>query len=190
VLATTTPSWGRPCLEILGVHSEAGRGRCTADEHPLGGPIGPGLIGELVTQAPADADVDDCIVLDISVSGARISFSTPAQVPEVVALRLRDGSTYPARRSWARGAELGLEFIGRVGASGDEGRIRRAWAALEAVQAADPVSWLQILQAERFFGDETLHQAAKAAEAAHMRLEAALRPHAVRTAHEGLKATE
>lgn len=41
----------------------------------------------------------DCIVLDISVSGARVSFSTPAQVPEVVALRLRDGSTYPARRS-------------------------------------------------------------------------------------------
>lgn len=132
----------------------------------------------------------DCIVLDISVSGARISFSTPAQVPEVVALRLRDGSTYPARRSWARGAELGLEFTGRVGASGDEGRIRRAWAALEAVQAADPVSWLQILQAERFFGGETLHQAAKAAEAAHMRLEAALRLHAVRTAREGLKATE
>jgi hypothetical protein len=134
----------------------------------------------------------DCIVLDISVSGARVSFSGPVLVlvPEVVALKLRDGSTYPARCSWARGAELGLEFTGRIGASGDEGRIRRAWAALEAVQAADPVSWLQILRAERFFGDEMLHQAAKTAEAAHMRLEAALRPHAVRMAQGGPQTTE
>lgn len=132
----------------------------------------------------------DCIVLDVSISGARVSCSTLALVPEVVTLRLRDGSTYPARRAWARGEELGLEFTGRVGASGDEGRIRRAWAALEAVQVADPVSWLQILQAERFFGDETLHQAAKAAEAGHMRLEAALRPHAVRMVQGGPKATE
>jgi hypothetical protein len=132
----------------------------------------------------------DCILLDVSVSGARLSFSTPVPVPEVVALRLSDGSTYPARRAWTRGAEVGLEFTGRVGASGDQGHIRRAWAALQAVQVADPVSWLQILQAERFFGDETLHQAAKAAEAAHMRLEAALRPHAVRMEQGGPKAKE
>jgi len=123
----------------------------------------------------------DCIVLNISRSGARVSFATPVTIPKIVTLRLRDGSTYPAHRRWARGMDVGLEFTRAVIASGDEGRIRRAWAALEAVQAADPFAWLGILRAERFFGDETLHRAAEAAEAAHMRLEAALRPHAVRT---------
>jgi len=123
----------------------------------------------------------DCVILNISMSGARISFAMPVVIPEIVTLRLRDGSTYPAHRRWTRGMNIGLEFTGAAIASGDEGRIRRAWAALEAVQAADPVAWFEILRAERFFGDETLHRAAEAAEAAHMRLEAALRPHAVRT---------
>lgn len=123
----------------------------------------------------------DCIVLNISISGARVSFATPVTIPKIVNLRLRDGSTYPAHRRWARGMDVGLEFTRAATARGDEGRIRRAWAALEAIQAADPFAWLGILRAERFFGDETLHQAAEAAEAAHMRLEAALRPHAVRT---------
>ena len=120
----------------------------------------------------------NCVVLDISVSGARVNLTAPATIPEVVALRLRDGSTYPACRRWARGAEIGLEFTGRAAASGDSGHARRAWAALEAVRAADPTGWLQVLRSERFFGDETLQRAAEAAEAAHMRLEAALRPHA------------
>ncbi|MDI3307351.1 MAG: hypothetical protein QJR07_21470 [Acetobacteraceae bacterium] len=120
----------------------------------------------------------NCVVLDISVSGARVSLTSPAVIPEIVALRLRDGSTYPACRRWARGTEIGLEFTGRARASGDAGHVRRAWAALEAVRAADPTGWLQILRGERFFGDEALQRAAEAAEAAHMRLEAALRPHA------------
>lgn len=120
----------------------------------------------------------NCVVVDISVSGARVNLTTPAVIPEVVALRLRDGTTYPACRRWARGTEIGLEFTGRSSASGDSGHARRAWAALEAVRAADPTGWLQILRSERFFGDETLQRAAEAAEAAHMRLEAALRPHA------------
>jgi hypothetical protein len=37
MLATTAPSWGRRRLETLGVHSKTGRGKCTADEHLLGG---------------------------------------------------------------------------------------------------------------------------------------------------------
>lgn len=122
----------------------------------------------------------DCVVLDITVSGARISLGAPIRLPENLALRLRDGTKYPAALRWARGLEVGLEFIGRMAATGDEGRNRRAWAALEAVQSTDPTRWLQILRAERYFGDETLHRAAEAAEAAHMRLEAALRLHTVR----------
>lgn len=80
----------------------------------------------------------DCVVLDITVSGARVSLAVPAQLPKDVALRLRDGTSYPAALRWARGLEIGLEFVGRVSATGDEGRNRRASAALEAVQSADP----------------------------------------------------
>jgi PilZ domain len=120
----------------------------------------------------------DCLVLDISVGGARISFATPVPIPETVALRLHDGSIYPARRRWARGTEMGLEFTGAAVASGDEGQVRHARAAMEAVVVADPSGWMKTLRAERFFGDETLHQAAEAAEAAHQRLAAALRHHA------------
>lgn len=127
--------------------------------------------------------VHDCVVLDISVDGARISLGVPIRLPQDVALHLRDGTIYPASQRWARGLEVGLEFTGDLLASGDDNRIRRACVALEAVKSTDPAGWLEILRAERYFGDETLHQAAKAVEAAHMRLEAALRLHAVRPTH-------
>jgi PilZ domain len=122
----------------------------------------------------------DCIVLDISIAGARISFANPVPIPEAVALRLHDGSIYPARRRWARGTDMGLEFIGLSVADGNEGQLRQAAAAMQAVLVADPSGWLRILRAERYFGDETLRRAAEAAEAAHKRLAAALQPHAVR----------
>lgn len=131
------------------------------------------------------SSVLDCVVLDMSINGARISLGIPVSVPEILSLRLRDGTAYPAARRWTWGTEIGLEFTGGLEASGDEGSIRRASAALEAVQAADPNCWMQILRAERFFGDEPLHQAAEAAEAAHLRLQAALKPHTSRTSRDG-----
>jgi hypothetical protein len=132
----------------------------------------------------------DCIVLDISPHGARVDCASPVIIPEAVDLRLGDGSTYPASQRWARGTEIGLLFTGPAAASGDEGHFRRARDALQALQAAAATGWLDILRAERFFGDEMLHQVAEAAEAAHLRLAEVLRPHASRVRQDGPSAAE
>jgi hypothetical protein len=52
-----------------------------------------------------------CVVLDVSLTGARVHLSTAVEVPEVVILRLPDGSKRRARRSWQRDAEVGFEFL-------------------------------------------------------------------------------
>ena len=123
--------------------------------------------------------VIDCIVLDISIRGARVRFGAPVAVPERVVLRLRDGTRLDAWRRWSRGTQLGLEFVGAgVALSPSETMQRRVRDILEAVQATDPKRWLPMLRGDRFFGDESLRQAAEAAEIAHARLQAALRAHA------------
>lgn len=121
----------------------------------------------------------DCIVLDISLGGARVRFGAAVTLPSHVALRLRDGTVYEAVPRWFRGTMVGLEFLGAGTALPDaHGVARRARAALRAVRASDPTGWLTLLQADRFFGDEALRQAAEAAERAHHRLQAALQAHA------------
>jgi hypothetical protein len=59
----------------------------------------------------------DCFVLNMSDTGARVSFRTPVEVPEAVTLRLGDGSAYPALRIWARETEVGLQFTAAPGAT-------------------------------------------------------------------------
>jgi hypothetical protein len=53
----------------------------------------------------------DCVVLDLSATGARIHLTTEWDVPETVLLRLPDGAVRPARRRWQRDADAGFEFI-------------------------------------------------------------------------------
>lgn len=120
-----------------------------------------------------------CVVLDLSAAGARISFASPVSLPEFFQLRIRDGSTYEARRRWSRGPQAGVEFTAAASASGDAGQARRALEALEGLQVAIAADWLKILRAERYFGDEALRQAVQDIEAAHERLREKLRPHTV-----------
>ena len=126
--------------------------------------------------------VVNCVVQDMSPYGARVDFGAPVVVPEEVHLRMNDGTTYRALQRWSRGTQLGLRFAGPAEASGDQGHARRAFQALQALQAAAPAGCTEILRAERFFGDEELRQAVEAAEAAHARLAEVLRPHAARRA--------
>jgi hypothetical protein len=122
-----------------------------------------------------------CILRDISTSGARISFSTPMMLPKEFSLRLSDGSTYPAIRRWTRGLDVGLEFTAASSATGNEGQARRAAEALESLTASTEAKWLAIVRAERYFGDEALHQAVEAVEIAHEQLKAKLRLHIPKT---------
>jgi hypothetical protein len=118
----------------------------------------------------------DCIVENMSGSGARIRFGNPIALPEVVALRFPDGTSHPARRCWSRGASVGLKFTGE-GPAGEAERRHLARAVQEAVAAADPAEAVRLLRQVWFFGDEDLRRAADALEYARSRFVHAVTPH-------------
>lgn len=130
-------------------------------------------------QIIVDSTVIDCVVTDVSATGAQIRLAAPVPVPELFTLRFRDGSACPARRRWARGTLIGLEFIGATAESAgqEDEPARRARAIRRQLQALDPAETVRLLRAAWFFGDDDLRRAAEAAELAHARLDAALRPH-------------
>ncbi len=132
----------------------------------------------LAARLEVSGSVLDCIVLDLSLRGARVQFGAPVNLPEDVRLVMRDGSRHEARRCWSRGNQVGLEFLGAAGVGVNEPARRRARTLLERVHASDPAAWLPALRAERYLGDESVRQAAEAAEVAYLRLLAALRDHA------------
>lgn len=118
----------------------------------------------------------DCIVENMSNGGARVRFGNPIALPEVIALRLNDGTSHPARRRWAHGEVAGLEFSG-AGPAADAERRDLARSVRDAVAAADPSEALRSLRYAWFFGDEDLRRAAAALEMAQARFMGALAPH-------------
>ncbi len=118
----------------------------------------------------------DCIVENMSDSGARVRFGSPVALPDVLALRFHDGTSHPARRRWARGAVAGLQFSGE-GPAAEAGRRHLARAVHDAVAVADPAEALRLLRHVWFFGDESLRRAAEALEVARARFVSALDPH-------------
>lgn len=72
--------------------------------------------------------VVDCLIIEMSEGGARVETGVMIQVPEFLRLRMNDETNTErrVRRAWARGNEVGLEFLseaaeGAQGASGDAG---------------------------------------------------------------------
>jgi len=57
------------------------------------------------------ATVVDCLVRDLTDAGARIETGTMTMVPELLSLQLAGGERLPARRCWAKGDAIGLEFL-------------------------------------------------------------------------------
>jgi hypothetical protein len=55
--------------------------------------------------------VIDCLVIEMSDVGARVETSAMTQTIEILTLRLSDGTEHRARRAWAMGNEMGLEFL-------------------------------------------------------------------------------
>jgi PilZ domain-containing protein len=121
----------------------------------------------------------DCIVENMSDGGARVRFGAPVPLPEAVALRFNDGTSYPARRRWAHGEAAGLEFSGS-GPAAEAERRHLAAAVQDAVAATDPAEAMHLLRQVWFFGDESLRRAAEALELAQARFVAALDPHVAR----------
>ena len=54
--------------------------------------------------------VVDCLVLDESGTGVRVSTEILMPFPERVVVELRSGSRWKARRRWQRGLETGFEY--------------------------------------------------------------------------------
>lgn len=122
--------------------------------------------------------VFDCAVLNISARGARVALPGPTPMPERVALHLSGGTIYQARRCWARGQDIGVEFedaptLGTIAAD-------RAWPLYEALRDLAPDAVLVKLQAERWFDDPELAQLAQRFSEAYAALAAALCQRAAR----------
>ena len=59
----------------------------------------------------ANQSVLDCLLVELSADGARVETAIMSQVPEILLLRLADGAEHKARRAWATGNLIGLEFL-------------------------------------------------------------------------------
>lgn len=53
----------------------------------------------------------DCALLETSRGGARIHLLAPAELPEIVSLRL-DGECWTLQRRWQKGLEAGFKVVG------------------------------------------------------------------------------
>ena len=118
----------------------------------------------------------DCVVENLSATGARVRLGAPTPLPEAFALRFNDGASHAARRRWSLGTAVGVEFEGG-GPAAEAERRHMVEAVREASAAADPAAMLRLLRAAWFFGDESLRRAAADLELAQVRFTAALAPH-------------
>ena len=122
--------------------------------------------------------VIDCSVLDVSAQGARILLRTPMPLPSMIALHLRGGTIYQARRAWTRGLETGFEFSGDP--AFDAVTAKMAWPVYEALRDLAPDAVVASLQAHRHFDDPALPALAQQVADAYAALAAALRKRAAR----------
>lgn len=121
--------------------------------------------------------VYDCVVMDSSALGARISTGSFVPLPENIELRFSSGASLQAVVRWSRGAEVGLEFA-TDGASLRAEAADLAWSAYEHLRGGRFDRALNILKTERFFDDPVLRATGVEAEEAYGRLEAAVRQRA------------
>ena len=66
---------------------------------------------KLIYGAGFNATVIDCLLIEMSDTGARVETAIMMQIPETLSLRLGDNTERQVRRRWAQGNEIGLEFI-------------------------------------------------------------------------------
>ncbi len=118
----------------------------------------------------------DCVVMDISATGVRVSVEVLLKLPETVAIHMRGGAIYNAKHRWSHGNELGFEFIGPpiLEATSAE----RAWPIYESLREISPDRVMVRLQQWRFFDDAALSSLAQTYEEAYAALATALRQRA------------
>lgn len=120
--------------------------------------------------------VIDCVVENLSATGAKLRLGNPIALRQAFSLRLHNGTSHAAGRRWARGTAVGIEFEG-AGPAVEAERRHLVEAVREASMVADPAAMLQLLRSAWFFGDERLRGAVSDLEGAQARFSAALEPH-------------
>ncbi len=126
------------------------------------------VVGEGYSQG-----VYNCLVLDESVGGVLVDLGAVFSLSDEVILHMLGGATRRAKRCWAVGSKVGLEFIGDQLISVETTQEMVGIAKLIRAQGL-PVG-IAAMRAQRFFGQEELRQAAEEAESAYYKLEAMLR---------------
>ncbi len=117
--------------------------------------------------------VVDCLVLDSSPGGIRLSTELPIAFPDEVKVEMRSGAIWRAGRRWQRGVEAGFELLQFAGLSLECSV--RASALYTALRASPSTEITERLAHEGYFESPALREAALALASAHTRLEDALR---------------
>ncbi len=117
--------------------------------------------------------VYNCLVLDELTSGVLVDLGAVFSLPDEVILHTMGGATRRAKRCWAVGSKVGLEFIGDQLVSVETTQEMVAVAKL--IRAQGLPAGIAALRAQHFFGQKELREAAEEAEAAYYKLEAMLR---------------
>lgn len=119
-----------------------------------------------------DSTAIDCVLLNVSESGALVYTDAAATIPDHVTLQFAGDAIYQATRRWTRGTEIGFSLDSATAFPPDTTETaRNIYDMMCAATLAEPI---RLLRAKRFFGDVTLQVAAEEAEAAMQRLRSAL----------------
>ncbi len=117
--------------------------------------------------------VVDCLILDLSEQGVRVSIDGFVAFPDALMLELRSGSRWDAVRRWQRGTEIGLEFTGFAGlgleSSAKAGEFRRQ------LRNSGLQQLVMQLQQERFFEYPELKMAVERLDEAAVALDKLLK---------------
>ena len=108
--------------------------------------------------------VIDCLVVDHTTGGVRLSTEVPVVFPDEVQIELRTGSIWQAVRRWQRGTDAGFELMRFIGLNRETSS--RATQLLIELRATSILTLTERLSQEGFFGSPELREATLALETA------------------------
>jgi hypothetical protein len=109
--------------------------------------------------------VYDCLVVDLSVTGLRLSTEVPVAFPPDVRIELRSGAIWAAELRWQRGREAGFEFLLFDGLNDETSQ--RAAEMFDAFRNCGVAEVLSRLEEKDYFGSPDLRSAAETFARAH-----------------------
>ena len=113
--------------------------------------------------------VVDCVLRDISATGARVRLKDTIDAPKQLVLRVSDGITYSADAMWYQKHDLGLRFHGEAKLE-LAGKLTSVQAVLDEAKALPVVGLMRTLSIYHDFSDSDLKKAEEELTAANERM--------------------